>query len=147
MKKKNKPKGNILVVEDDKDYSIMISSVLEFEGYQITPAYTCEEAIEKVHESTFDLITLDLQMPYTQRMNGIHFYREIKLDEKLRRIPVIVVTGIMNGNRDMDNLVRSFLEIDRVPPPDAYIDKPFNIKVLIDTVEKVLQTKTSWTSE
>ncbi len=138
MNKEANTKGNVLVVEDDRDFSVLISSVLACEGYEITMAYTCEEAVEKIHERTPDLITLDLQMPPTQRKSGIHFYQEIKSAEDFRQVPIVVITGIMHDDRDMENMVRSSLETDRVPPPDAYIDKPFVIKALLETVENAL---------
>lgn len=145
MGKQAKSKGHVLVVEDDRDFSALIASILEDHGYEVTLAYTCEDALVKVRDRMPDAITLDLQMPPTQRKSGLHFYRQIKSAEAFMRIPVVVVTGIMRDDRDMENLVRSFLEIDRVPHPDAYIDKPFAGEALIATLEKVLDARRTGT--
>jgi CheY-like chemotaxis protein len=141
MREESASKGNILVIEDDRDFSALIASILTDRGYEVTLAYTCEQALVKIRDRVPDAITLDLQMPRTQRKSGLHFYRQIKSAEAFMRVPVVVVTGIMRDDRDMQNLVRSFLETDRVPPPDAYIDKPFESAVLISTIEKVLEER------
>jgi len=125
----------VLVVEDEPDFAALISSVLSKHGYDVTLAWSANEAVEKLEEEDPDLITLDLQMP---GKSGLHFYRQIKSSSAHRNVPVIVITGVTHGDRDMTNFVRSFLEVDHLPAPQAYIEKPFDNQELADVVDRVL---------
>jgi CheY-like chemotaxis protein len=49
-----------------------------------------------------------------------------------RDIPVIVITGLTRGDRDAETIIRSFLETDHLPQPDAYLEKPFDNKQLVE---------------
>lgn len=126
---------HVLVVEDEPDFANLIASVLGKQGYEVAVAFNTKEAWERVRERAPDLVTLDLQMP---RQSGLHFYREMKSQEALRHVPVVVITGIVRDDPDMENLVRSFLEVDHLPSPEAYIEKPFDNQELVDIVEHAL---------
>jgi len=89
---------------------------------------------------TPDLITLDIRMP---KKSGVYFYRELKTTEDFRDIPVIVVSGIVGHDIDMEGVVRSFLETAYMPHPEAYIEKPVDGPRLLETIEEVLSSSTS----
>ena len=55
--------GKILVVEDAKDINLLISSIIEGEGYAVLSAYSGSDAIHKVKNNIIDLIYLDLGLP------------------------------------------------------------------------------------
>jgi len=141
MMTQTKSRGYILVIEDERDFAELIASVLRKKGYEVAQAHNIEDALKCVQERTPDLITLDLQMPAAQRQCGLHFYRCVKSNETYRQIPIVVITGVMREDREMEGLVRSFLEIDRVSPPDAYIDKPFENRELIRVVAEALAAR------
>jgi CheY-like chemotaxis protein len=138
MNPANTPKKRILVVEDDSDFAALIESVLNGQGYDVTVVYNCEEGLKKFRENPPDLVTLDLQMPKGQRKSGLHFYRSVKSQDAYKHLPIVVITGVMRDDPDMRNLVKAFLEIDRVEPPTAYIHKPFDNAELIRVVASAL---------
>lgn len=67
-------KKRILLVEDDKRLSHMISHVLRQEGYLVTCCYDGHAALEKLASESFDVILLDMMLP---RLNGINVLEQI----------------------------------------------------------------------
>ncbi len=128
-----------LVVEDEPSYARLIAEVLEEDGYSVTTASDGVEALEIVHAQRPDVITLDIQMP---RKGGIQFYRELKSDPEFNEIPVVVVTGITRDDRDMENFVRMFLEVEHLPMPDAYMEKPVDNEELLRVIHDALRSDT-----
>jgi len=127
----------VLIVEDEPDFAALLQSILLNAGYTVAVAYDSEDALSKVRTASPDVITLDMQMP---RESGAVFYRKLKGDENLRHIPVVVVTGITRDDQDMKTLVRSLLEPDNVPHPEAYLEKPVDGPSLLQTVEAALSS-------
>ena len=126
---------HVLVVEDEPDFAALLRSILRRAEYTVTTAYHCEQALSLARELRPDLITLDMQMPGE---SGPLFYRKLKADEALREIPVVVVTGVTQGDKEMENLVRSFLETEDVPRPQAYVEKPVDGPHFLGTIREVL---------
>jgi CheY-like chemotaxis protein len=56
--------------------------------------------------------------------SGLLFYRQMKADPDLRGIPVIIVSGLLDKDPDWDSLIHSFLDVDHLPHPEAYLTKP-----------------------
>ena len=128
----------ILVVDDEKDTVEMITALLELEGYQVLPAFSGDEAMkileaesQKVPESEtpVDLILLDILLGDT---DGRDICLKIKEDEKLKFIPVIILT------------VRSSLQ-DKINSlnlgADDYLTKPFINEELLAKVGVMLRIK------
>lgn len=125
-----------LVVEDERDYAELIATVLEGDGYSVEYAVDGADALDRVRTRRPDVITLDVQMP---RKSGIQFYRELKSDPAFAEIPVVVVTGITKDDRDMETFVRAFLEVEHLPMPDAYLEKPVDNQDLLRVVGDALR--------
>jgi len=68
-------KGSILVVDDNPSIVKTMSFVLTRKGYDVATASDGQEALDKVRESAFDLIFMDIKMPL---MDGVETYRRIK---------------------------------------------------------------------
>ncbi len=128
-------KKHVLIVEDDPDFAALLRSMLANAGYSVATAYNCEDALLQVHETKPDLITLDIQMP---KKSGAFFYRKLRSVSKFRDIPVVVVTGVMLNDTEMEKLVRSFLESDGVPRPEAYVEKPVNAPHFLEILRVAL---------
>jgi CheY-like chemotaxis protein len=126
---------HVLVVDDEPDFAALLASILIKAGYAVTTAYNGEDAFSQIRNGRPDIVTLDIQMP---RQSGAMFYRKLKADVKLRDIPVVVVTGITRDDNDMATLVRSLLEPDNVPHPDAYVEKPVGGPSFLNTIQGVL---------
>ena len=119
----------ILVVDDEKDISTYFCTLLEDAGYTTVTASDGKEGMEKVKSETPDLITLDLTMP---EKSGVRLYTELKTDDALKAIPVIVITGIQGE-------IEQFLSTRKqVPPPDDFIAKPIEQDVFLEKVKNLL---------
>ena len=80
--------GCVLVAEDNKTNQVAMKKMLEKLGLEVIVANDGREAIEKVHQQSFDLIFMDIGMPY---FDGYHTTRALR--EQGIRVPIIVVTG------------------------------------------------------
>ncbi len=122
-----KGKSSILIVDDNISLCKTLSFVLRRKGYDVTTAKDGREAIERVKESHFDMIFMDIKMPL---MDGVETYRRII---KIR--PEAVVT--MMTAYAVDDLVADALK------EGAYsiIYKPLDIDKAIELIEKAKQRK------
>jgi CheY-like chemotaxis protein len=139
MKIKSNLRKHILIVEDEPDFAALVESTLKTKGYSTAMAYNGEEAFSRVCEKRPDLITLDIQMP---RKTGVLFYRQLKSNTAFRNIPVLVITGLTRDDREMENMIHTLMQSERVPSPDGFLEKPIDGQNLISVVENFLQTKT-----
>jgi CheY-like chemotaxis protein len=82
---------HILIVEDDKDLRDSLSDALRLEGYTVVCAENGEAALNHLSTGARPcIILLDLMMPV---MDGWTFHRELKKDQALAGIPIIVMTA------------------------------------------------------
>lgn len=84
------PTPLILVVDDYQDAREMYAEYLQFSGFRVAEAKNGNEAVEKAFELRPDLILMDLSLP---GKDGWEATRELKSDERTRRIPVVALTG------------------------------------------------------
>jgi len=124
-------KGNILVADDEAVIVKALTKYLAQEGYGVESASDGAEAIEKIKESTFDILITDLKMP---NMDGIAFIEKLKSQSRLRRIPVIMLTARCEPQ---DIAAASSLGIS------DYITKPFDFTQLMDKVRAALSDRKS----
>ena len=82
----------ILILEDDMKLQQMYQEYLTPEGFQLVLTETVEEALHQLKSFHPDLIMLDIMVPGGK--NGFDFLEEIKRDEKLKTIPVWVMTNL-----------------------------------------------------
>jgi DNA-binding NtrC family response regulator len=135
---KNREAKRILVVDDEKDTVEMITTLLELEGYKVFPAFSGVEAMRFLEverqgasevETPADLILLDVMLGDE---DGRDICRKIKEDEKMKFIPVIILT------------VRSSLQ-DKIDAlnlgADDYLTKPFINEELLAKVRVMLRIK------
>jgi len=82
--------SRILIAEDSPTDIQYIRSILADTGHDLSVAMDGEEAERMVKNEPFDLVILDVVMP---KKNGFQICREIKKDERLKSIPVIMLTS------------------------------------------------------
>lgn len=120
--------GNrILVIDDEIHILELLSYNLKKEGYDVITAETGEEGLEYLHKEKTDLLILDLMLP---GMNGMEVLNQMREDEALRQIPVIMLTAKQDEKSKIEGLELG---------ADDYLSKPFSIKELIARVRSLLR--------
>jgi len=125
----------VLIVDDDVDVRKFVSKLVERAGYAVVEAKNGVEGMGTVREDKPDLIILDILMP---KQSGIRMYRELKTDEPLRDIPVIVLSAIAPKSFFRSQEVLAEFAGQPVPEPEAYIEKPEEPEELIELMKKIL---------
>ena len=123
----------ILVIEDEPDIVVYLTTLFEENGYQVSSATNGKEGAEKLKEEQPDLICLDLMMP---GRSGTHLFARLKRDDATSSIPIIMITGIKEKlNIDWGEIAGGF----KVRHPEGFIEKPIDPVRLMRVVEDVLE--------
>jgi len=125
----------VLVVDDDPDVRLFNTTVLEENGYTPLVAANGQEGLEIIRKELPDLVILDVMMP---KQSGIRLYRELKTDKALKKIPVIILSGIAEKTFLRSQNALTEFGREEVPPPETYIEKPVEPDELASVVKKVL---------
>lgn len=88
----------VLLVDDDLTLREMYEERMKTEGYNIIQASNGEEALQKAKQSKPDIILLDIMMP---KVNGFDVLKDLKSNNELKDIPVIVLTALI---QDVDRI-------------------------------------------
>ena len=116
----------ILVVEDNADVRQYIGSLLR-KTYEVAFAHNGQEGMDKALDIIPDLILTDLVMPGT---DGLALCRQIRANELLSHIPVVVVTAKITDEDRLQGIEAG---------ADAYLTKPFNPEELMMLTGKLLE--------
>jgi CheY-like chemotaxis protein len=129
----------ILIVDDDPDVVLFLSTVLKDNGYITVDAFNGQEGLERARSDHPDLILLDLMMP---KKSGIALLSDLKRDDALKEIPVIMVTGVSGETGiDLDAFFKKGTAGDPkrdALKPEGYIEKPVDPQKLLKLVKNVL---------
>jgi CheY-like chemotaxis protein len=119
--------ARVLVVDDSPTIRKLVSAILERHQYEPTTAADGQAGLDRLREGNIDLVLLDFVMP---RMNGYQFCREMRADEKLNHLPVVLMSA--KGDKIRGQFVQQTGALDA-------ITKPFDARGLIAVVESALQ--------
>ena len=123
---KNNEDYNLLVVDDSKTTRSLLKTILSSKGYKFEMVDNPKDALNILSKKKFDLILSDFEMP---EMNGIAFVKEIKSNEKLKNIPIIILSS---HNPGKFSILSS--------GANAFITKSeFNQNYLLETIKSVLK--------
>jgi len=117
--------GKILLLEDDTNLNETVTEFLEENGYEVVSVYDGYEAQEKLYETKFDLLLLDINVP---GVDGLQLLKESRQEGVVA--PAIFITSMDS----VDDLERGFES-----GCDDYIRKPFALKELLIRVETLLK--------
>jgi CheY-like chemotaxis protein len=131
-------KKRILVVGDELDMRTFVCTLLGTCGYQSLVASDGAEGIQKARELKPELIILDVMLP---KEGGIQMYRELKIDDDLKHIPVIMLSGISKKTFFYSQGMLDSYMGQSVPEPEAYIEKPPDSEELLQLTESLLTDK------
>ena len=116
--------ASILVVDDEPGMRALFSFMLGAKGYAVRTAASGEEAIESVKEAGYDLVFLDIRMPYMNGVEVLHELRKYRPD-----IAVVMMTGYA---------VEQQLEGALKDGAKGYLRKPFTVDELLTSIDGVL---------
>lgn len=116
----------ILVVDDEEDFRIILSSVLRREGYDVDTAESAEDAL-RMDLSVYQLMLVDIMM---ERLSGFDFAKQVRNTQGTENTPIIFISAL---NGEYDKVMG--LNIGG----DDFITKPFNNSEVIARVRAVLR--------
>ena len=117
----------ILSIEDEPGMSSLIQLIFERQGHHVISVKSGEFGLEMLKSLQPDVLLLDLMLP---DIDGWDIYRQMKEDEELARLPVIIVAA-RDAKQDAKH-GRSVIGNDR------YVEKQFEVKELIKAVNQAL---------
>ena len=120
-------KGSVLVVDDEINLCRILGAKLAKSGYDVVSVHDGLQAVEKVRESDFDVVLLDLILP---KMDGLTALAKIR--GMRRGLPVIVMTACENAEA---------LEQAKAHGVSAYVNKPFDLDSLVTLVACTSQAR------
>ena len=113
----------ILIVDDEADLLALVSRGLQRAGYAVTGASDGREALALAGKIMPDLVILDIYLPY---VNGDEITRDLRKDEKLKHVPVLLISSVLEG----------LAELAAERGADGYLHKPFELEELLAMVKK-----------
>ncbi len=116
--------NNILVVDDDKDLSFIISEMLESYGYKATVADNSEKAFDLLSKNKYHLVLLDINLP---EITGFEICKELR---RMSNVPVIFASA----RTSEDDRITSF-DIGG----DDYLPKPYSMQELLSRVNALIR--------
>ena len=119
----------ILIVEDDKVLNKTLAYNLTADGYEVTSAYSFQNAVERLKKSEFDIALLDINLP---QMDGFTVCSQLR---SFSKVPIIFVTS---RNTDMDELCSMQMG------GDDFITKPYNTSILLARIAALLKRSYEW---
>ncbi|MFC2162738.1 response regulator transcription factor [Candidatus Altiarchaeota archaeon] len=120
MEKKKK----ILIVDDEPSIAKTVKFILDADGFQSETVFCGDDCLEKINESEYDLVLLDIMMP---KMNGWQVFEEIKKVKPGQKVAFLTVIKY-------SDTVRAKLEREGL---SACISKPFENEDLVKRVSAI----------
>ena len=121
----NLAQSKILVVDDEENIRNLLCETLRLVGFKPTAAKNGNEAISCLRKENFDIILLDINMPF---LNGFQTLERIR--QSSTSIPVIM----LSARADKEDVIAGLRD-----GADDYIAKPFNIEEVITRIQTVLR--------
>ncbi len=120
--------ANILVVDDDRNILDTFVDLFAEHGYTVETCRDGKQAIEHLRSGAFDLLLLDVLIPH---INGFALVEQLNEDEELKKIPVIVFSGIYRSINHRQDLVHYEQVVD-------YLDKPLQTDRVVELATEIL---------
>jgi two-component system cell cycle response regulator len=119
-------KTSILIVEDSSTQAKILQHALEKHGFEVYKSKNGREALEYLNDHTPSIIISDIVMP---EMDGYEFCKKIKSDERLKSIPIVLLTTLSEPEDVIKGLESG---------ADNFMTKPYDEETLIARIHYVL---------
>jgi len=123
-------KRRILVVDDDPDFLEFMKIILESKGYGVFVTESAEEGLSLARQIKPDVALVDCMISYV--LDGPNVLHTMRSDPELSRIPVVMISAIINADD------KSLLSDDERLQCDAFITKPVEPKLLLQKIEELV---------
>jgi two-component system phosphate regulon response regulator PhoB len=124
-------KTKILVIDDDRSLSEILSYNLKQAGYEVIVAYDGQDGISQAQLKTPDIILLDLMVPV---VDGLDVCRRLRSDSATKDTLIVMLTA---KAEESDQLIGFSLGAD------DYITKPFSVKILLERLKALRRRRTA----
>ena len=121
----------ILLIDDDKLVLLTVKRLLIREGYVVITALTGAGAMRRMEEDSFDLIISDIKMPGMDGVETVKKIRKFVAQKQQPAIPEIFITGYAK---------EEIYQEARTLNAAGYIEKPFDVKNLLQSVKTAIET-------
>jgi CheY-like chemotaxis protein len=129
----------VLVVDDEEDVVVFLSTALEDAGFQVDQAYSVDEALARIRAVQPDGISLDMVMP---GKSGIVLFHELRRHAAWARIPVLFVTGHAREEAVRRDLATAgTLAGSTLSGPATYLEKPVTAETFVQAVAAALHVQ------
>jgi two-component system, OmpR family, alkaline phosphatase synthesis response regulator PhoP len=118
------PRRRVLLVDDDENIVQLVKMYLERDGYQVTPAFDGQEALDAARRIRPDIVVLDLMLP---GVGGLEVCQELRRDSN---VPIIMLTARTTETDKLTGLDMG---------ADDYVTKPFSPRELLARMRAVLR--------
>jgi DNA-binding response OmpR family regulator len=125
----------LLMIDDDPDFVSGIKAILDTAGFEVDVAYNPKDGMRALQSKKYDLLLLDIMMG--RGAEGIMIARKLRKDEKLREMPVLIITGMREQIAFLfpgEPVHPRFVEVDEM------VEKPIEPKLLLEKVNGLIQT-------
>ncbi|MBF0102318.1 MAG: response regulator [Desulfobacterales bacterium] len=129
-------KKSILIVDDEVDIRIFLSTLTKVNGYDPVLAKNGKEGMLKAQEVKPDLVIMDIMMPGE---GGIQMYQHIRTDPNLKDTPIIMLSAIAKKTFYHYLRMMNFTMEDAIMSPNAYIEKPPDAEELTQMIQSILK--------
>ena len=130
-------KLSALVIDDEPDQTIYLSTVLQDHGWETSTAHSAEEGLAMAQAEVPDVVLLDVMMP---ERGGLSTLVALRKDPKTSSVPVVLVTGIQGElTHDFGNFLARFKKYH----PDAYVEKPVDPERLLEILARLVRQTSS----
>jgi CheY-like chemotaxis protein len=119
----------VCVIDDEREVCDLLRLLLESRDFRCIVAHDGRSGLEAVRRHRPNAIVLDVMMP---EMNGHDVLVELRKDPDLREIPVLMMTGLTEGDRRTDEEWCALLGVR------AFISKPLHLDKLLERLDRLL---------
>lgn len=122
-------KTTILLAEDNDDVALLITNLLQENGYSVMRVSDGKDAWDALQGELPDMLITDIAMP---RMDGLELMRHVRNDDTMSHLPIIVVSARVEDHERLEG-IRAGAEV--------YLAKPFIPEELLLRVQKVIEQR------
>lgn len=143
----------VMMVDDDANMIKFLTAVLEDNGYEVTSALNGSDGLKMLKEQVPDLLVLDVMMP---KKSGFTLFKQIRRDDRLKEVPVLMLTGVAQSLQEMDDESEDTLQRPQdslrealrkqiqemrgegMINPEMFVDKPIDPESFVSRVAELI---------